>query len=170
MLLGRSEVGKTILLQQLRAEGNVPKNSTSTNSWALRLGHKPNPKFVNKEQIHRYPVDVSEWSYEPPKSSKTLQSNGVVTFRTWDFDRLQKEFQQVPQYFLSRRSICIIVWKLTDGEIAINEIHHWLLAVHARAPNTTCIIVGTHLDSVQENIQRFPDGYLGNFERMVQQR
>lgn len=30
------------------------------------------------------------------------------------------------------------------------------------------IIVGTHLDCVEENIQRFPDNYLENLERIIQ--
>jgi GTPase SAR1 family protein len=138
MLLGRSEAGKTSLLNQLRQEGQVPKGSLQTDNWSARLGYPTKassktgststPKFGNL-------VDVSEWNYEPSRSStKSISSisktDGPVTFRTWDFDRLQKDFQQVPHYFLTRRSICLIVWKVTDGEIALNEIHEWLLAIH----------------------------------------
>ncbi|KAI6202441.1 Protein kinase domain containing protein [Aphelenchoides besseyi] len=174
MFLGRTEVGKTALLNQLRAEGQTSKSALSNNeSWAARIGHSPSrsaskSSFSTKER--RALVDVAEWIYEPPKSSKTMKSEGSVTFRTWDFDRLQKDFQQIPQYFMTRRSICLVVWKVTDGEIAINEIHEWLLAIHARAPNTTVIIVGSHLDCVEENIKRFPDNYLENLEQIIQQR
>ncbi|KAI6219497.1 Protein kinase domain containing protein [Aphelenchoides fujianensis] len=173
MLLGRTEVGKSALLAQLRAEGQTSKAALNNESWAARIGHSPSKSaskssFSSKER--RSLVDVGEWIYEPPKSSKTLKSEGPVTFRTWDFDRLQKDFQTIPQYFFTRRSICLVVWKVTDGEIAINEIHEWLLAIHARAPNTTVIIVGTHVDCVEENIQRFPDNYLENLERIIQQR
>lgn len=138
MFLGRSESGKTSLLNQLRQEGQIPKGSLQSESWSARLDYPTKtsskssstsiPKFGNL-------IDVSEWSYEPPKnSSKSTSSvyktDGPVTFRTWDFDRLQKDFQQVPHYFLTRRSICLIVWKVTDGEIALNEIHEWLLSIH----------------------------------------
>ncbi|KAI6181608.1 Non-specific serine/threonine protein kinase [Aphelenchoides besseyi] len=157
-----------------KAEGQTSKSALSNNeSWAARIGHSPSrsaskSSFSTKER--RALVDVAEWIYEPPKSSKTMKSEGSVTFRTWDFDRLQKDFQQIPQYFMTRRSICLVVWKVTDGEIAINEIHEWLLAIHARAPNTTVIIVGSHLDCVEENIKRFPDNYLENLEQIIQQR
>uniref|UniRef100_A0A1I7S218 Non-specific serine/threonine protein kinase n=1 Tax=Bursaphelenchus xylophilus TaxID=6326 RepID=A0A1I7S218_BURXY len=172
MFLGRSEVGKSALLSQMRAEGHVAKVSLNSESWAHRMGHAASKSFsrTSMRDQRRAPLDVGEWMYEPPKSSKTLKSNGPVTLRTWDFEKLQKEFQQVPQAFLSRRSIVLVVWKLTDGEIAINEIHDWLLAIQSRAPNATVIIVGTHLDAVQENIQRFPDDYLQNFEKTLQQR
>lgn len=54
------------------------------------------------------------------------------------------------QYFLSKRSLYLVVWKITDGHRGINEILQWLVNIQARAPNSPVIIVGTHYDVVQE--------------------
>ncbi|CAD5207709.1 unnamed protein product [Bursaphelenchus okinawaensis] len=159
MLLGRSEVGKSTLLAQMRTEGHVAKISLNSESWAARMGHAPSKSFsrTSMKDQRRAPLDIAEWMYEPPKSSKTLKSNGPVTFRTWDFEKLQKSPNKCHK-------------PSSRAEIAINEIHDWLLSIHSRAPNATVVIVGTHLDAVHENIQRFPDDYLQNFERTLQQR
>lgn len=157
MLLGRSEVGKTSLLAQLRQEGTVPKGSLQADSWSARLGHSTKPASKQSgSPAQKSPsklVDVAEWTFEPPRGSTKSSTSaamtnqeGPITFRTWDFDRLHKDFQQVPHYFLSRRSICLIVWKVTDGEIALQEIHEWLLAVHVSLKeNFNYIMFGTKL-------------------------
>lgn len=142
MILGRADVGKTSLLQQLRQEGQVPKGSLQSDDWGTRLGHptktasKSSGTSGKTQPKHAKLVDVAEWTYEPPRGSTksslsaNKQDGGPITFRTWDFDKLHRDFQQVPQYFLTRRSIYLVVWKLTDGEISVNEIHEWLLAIH----------------------------------------
>lgn len=56
------------------------------------------------------------------------QSLGPVTFRTWDFGG-QREYYATHQYFLSRRSIYLVVWKITDGEAAVTDIHQWLVNI-----------------------------------------
>lgn len=68
MLLGRNEVGKTSLLNQLRQEGHVPKGILQTDSWSARLGHStkstsksgssPGQRTPNKL------VDIAEYIYE----------------------------------------------------------------------------------------------------------
>lgn len=91
-----------------------------------------------------------------------------LTFRAWDFQGVQKEFIQLQQYFFTRRCVYLVLWKVTDGELAINELHEWLLMVQARAPNATIVIVGTHADAVRENRQHFPAEYLEALERSIQ--
>lgn len=54
------------------------------------------------------------------------------------------------QYFLSKRSLYLVVWKITDGYKGINEILQWLVNIQARAPNSPVLIVGTHYDIMQE--------------------
>ena len=64
-------------------------------------------------------------------------------FRTWDFGG-QTEYYATHQYFLSKRSLYIVVWKITDGEKGMNEIQQWLINIQARAPNSPVIIVGKY--------------------------
>ena len=115
----------------------------------------PNKKPIGEDAV-KYPVDVWEWSYEPKKkSSKTVQDegtnfSGALTFRVWNFsgltviDRIlkanglflflfltfkQEEAVPVQQYFYTRRALYIVMWKVTDGELALNEIYEWLLLI-----------------------------------------
>ena len=64
----------------------------------------------------------------------------------------------------------LVLWKATDGDIAMNEIHEWLLFIQSRAPNSVVIIVGTHFDAVEENLSRFPKDYLETLYRSIQER
>lgn len=54
------------------------------------------------------------------------------------------------QYFLSKRSLYLVVWKISDGQRGIGEILQWLVNIQARAPNAPVLIVGTHYDVIQE--------------------
>jgi hypothetical protein len=88
-------------------------------------------------------VDIGDWTYE--KRTKSQNSFGPVVFRTWDFGG-QQEYYTTHQYFLSRRSLYLVLWRIADGEKGINEIQQWLINIQARAPNSPVIIVGTHHD------------------------
>lgn len=55
------------------------------------------------------------------------------------------------QYFLSKRSLYLVLWKITDGHKGLAEILQWLGNIQARAPNSPVIIVGTHFDAVGES-------------------
>jgi serine/threonine protein kinase/GTPase SAR1 family protein len=72
---------------------------------------------------------------------------GSITYRTWDFAG-QREYYATHQYFLSRRALYLVCWKLTEEEKGINEIHHWLSNIQTRAPGSPVIIVGTHQDQL----------------------
>ncbi|KAH7717085.1 LRK-1 protein [Aphelenchoides avenae] len=174
MFLGAPGVGKTQLLLQMRTEGQFSKKSIQSESWSRRLGHSPTrgTPMHTAQSGSDYPVDVSEWTYAPRKSSSKGESNGngPITFRMWDFNGLQKECHTITQYFLSRRAVYLVVWKVTDGEIAMNEIHEWLLTIQARAPNATVVIVGTHSECLRENAQRFTPEFIDDLERIIQHR
>ena len=54
---------------------------------------------------------------------------------------LQKEYYATHQYFLSKRSLYLVVWKLTDGEKGVNEIQQWLVNIQVHnLEYTTCHI------------------------------
>ncbi len=42
---------------------------------------------------------------------------------------LQREYYATHQYFLSKRSIYLVVWKVTDGEKGVNDILQWLVNI-----------------------------------------
>lgn len=59
------------------------------------------------------------------------------------------------------------MWKLTDGEAGIDEIHQWLVNIQARAANSPVIIVGTHYDEIVANEKKFPPDYLNHLQQMI---
>ncbi|XP_050296551.1 leucine-rich repeat serine/threonine-protein kinase 1 isoform X5 [Anthonomus grandis grandis] len=145
MIVGVQGIGKTSLLEQLRQEGATRKRPEH---WGKRMGNKNiNIKTSRGTTLSTVGVDIGDWVYEKKIRNQSL--HGPVTFRTWDFGG-QKEYYATHQYFLSKRSLYLVVWKISDGHRGINEILQWLVNIQARAPNSPVIIVGTHYDVVQE--------------------
>jgi GTPase SAR1 family protein len=52
----------------------------------------------------------------------------MISDRTWDFGG-QREYYATHQYFLSKRSLYLVVWRIPDGQRGINEILHWLVNI-----------------------------------------
>ncbi|XP_063987510.1 leucine-rich repeat serine/threonine-protein kinase 1 [Diachasmimorpha longicaudata] len=148
MIVGIQGIGKTSLLEQLRQEGEVPNKKRSAEHWAKRMGNKNiNTKTARGTTISTVGVDIGDWVYE--KKVRGQSSHGAVYFRTWDFGG-QKEYYATHQYFLSKRSLYLVVWKITDGFKGVFEIFQWLVNIQSRAPNSPVIIVGTHYDVSNE--------------------
>ncbi|KHJ44662.1 kinase domain protein [Trichuris suis] len=167
MIVGVQGIGKTSLLEQLRAEGTVPKRRSSE-GWARRMGSKSiNQKTATGRNISTVGVDVNEWTYQPRRQKGRVRV--PITFRTWDFGG-QREYYATHQYFLSKRSIYLVVWRLTDGDSGIAEFAQWLINIQARAPNSPVIIVGTHLDAVNSNRKIFPPLYVDTMQKVIRER
>ncbi|KAH0560147.1 leucine-rich repeat serine/threonine-protein kinase 1 [Cotesia glomerata] len=148
MIVGIQGIGKTSLLEQLRQEGEVPNKKKASEHWTKRMGNKNiNTKTAKGTTISTVGVDIGDWIYE--KKVRGQSSHGPVYFRTWDFGG-QKEYYATHQYFLSKRSLYIVVWRIIDGLKGINEIFQWLVNIQSRAPNSPVIIVGTHYDVSNE--------------------
>ncbi|KYM96488.1 Leucine-rich repeat serine/threonine-protein kinase 1 [Cyphomyrmex costatus] len=130
MIVGIQGIGKTSLLEQLRQEGEVPNKKKASEHWAKRMGNK---------NINAKTAKVRGQS-----------SHGQVYFRTWDFGG-QREYYATHQYFLSKRSLYLVVWRITDGFKGVSEIFQWLVNIQSRAPNSPVIIVGTHYDVSYEH-------------------
>ncbi|MFH4976292.1 hypothetical protein AB6A40_003001 [Gnathostoma spinigerum] len=169
MIVGVQGIGKTSLLQQLRLEGVVSRQAHPNDSWSRRMSRSTNgEKTAKGANISTVGVDISEWTFEP-KKGKGEVSFGPLTFRTWDFGG-QREYYATHQYFLSKRSLYIVVWKSTDGEAAIPDVHQWLINIQARAPNSPVIIVGTHIDQILANLDRFPPNYLEELHNLIREQ
>ena len=84
-------------------------------------------------------VDIVKWSYRPSFRKPTF------TFSLWDFAG-QEEYYATHQVFLSKRSLYLAVWNVTNGEKGILELKPWLNNIILRTPGSQILIVGTHLD------------------------
>lgn len=151
MIVGVQGIGKTSLLEQLRHEGGSSRLS-SHDDWARRMGNQTGtPSRVGQRNMSTVGVDIGDWTCERRGGNSRNSSRGPVVFRTWDFGG-QREYYATHQYFLSKRSLYIVVWRILDGQRGISEILQWLVNIQARAPNSPVIIVGTHYDLVHERI------------------
>ena len=85
-------------------------------------GERPNISTVG--------IVVSDWTYyKRVKQSQTALKS--ITFMTWDFSG-QEEYYATHQYFLSRRSLYLVVWNATHGMKGAEEIKPWLLNIQVR--------------------------------------
>ncbi|KAG7298401.1 hypothetical protein JYU34_018023 [Plutella xylostella] len=141
MIVGLQGIGKTSLLECLRQESAIVHRRKPTEHWAKRMGNKA----ARRGNMSTVGVDIGTWIYEKSRSNRP-----PVTFRTWDFGG-QQEYYATHQYFLSRRSIYLVVWKVTDGKAGLAGAIQWLRSIQARAPGSPVIMVATHYDQVSNS-------------------
>lgn len=140
MLVGYAERGKSTIVAALQGE---------------KYDGKPSSRTVG--------VDVSDWSYSP-----TLFFNKTkFHFSIWDFGG-QEEYYATHQCFLSKRSIYLLVFNLTHQDAGVQELKPWLNNIALRAPGSCVIIVGTHLDLMQDRKATTVSGILHKVKRLVQ--
>lgn len=162
MVVGVAGIGKTTLLGQMRQEtsSGQHKNALQQDHWAKRMAFQNAGPSASKSSagsglqksgkpISTVGVDIGSWVLEPRGAR-----NGPVILRTWDFGG-QREYYATHLYFLSKRSLYLVVWNISDGEKGLNEIVQWLVNIQSRAPQSPVIIVGTHYDLISE---KFPPG------------
>ena len=89
-------------------------------------------------------VDVSEWWYHPSVGRRAFH------FSIWDFGG-QEEYYATHQCFLSQRSLYLLLFNLLHGDKGVEELRPWLNNIALRAPRSCVIIIGTHLDEVQDD-------------------
>ncbi|CAL4058692.1 unnamed protein product, partial [Meganyctiphanes norvegica] len=165
MIVGVQGIGKTSLLEQLRQEGTGSYKKKPVEHWAKRMGNKNiNTRTSRGTSMSTVGVDIGDWIFE--KKIRGSSNHGPVIFRTWDFGG-QKEYYATHQYFLSKRSLYLVVWKISDGEKGVNEILQWLVNIQARAPNSPVLIVGTHYDLVKE---KFPPSWSEDLQQIIRDR
>lgn len=159
--------------------GSGGGNSGSVDHWAKRMGNKNiNPTGCGVS-LSTVGIDIGDWTFEKKLikgqqhqhhhghgASASSSVHGPVVFRTWDFGG-QTEYYATHQYFLSKRSLYLVVWKITDGERGMNKIHQWLINIQARAPNSPVIIVGTHCDVVRDE---FPPSFSDYLQQRIREK
>ncbi|KAK3593623.1 hypothetical protein CHS0354_025515 [Potamilus streckersoni] len=139
MIVGQFKIGKTSLLEQLRKKGNTFSKSTH---FVERMGNQKGGNKTKKgEMLSTVGIDINDLTLDG--------KSGKVHFRTWDFGG-QKEYYATHQYFLSPRSLYLVVWNLKDGYPGVDDLRQWLVNIQANASGAPVIIVGTHLDEVKK--------------------
>ena len=115
----------------------VGKQAVGKSTIVARLHNK---EIGNKSTVC---IDISEWKYAPANNKKTFH------FSIWDFAG-QEEYYATHQCFLSKRSLYLLVWNVTEGDAGVADLKPWLNNISVRAPDSCIIVVGTFLDKVSE--------------------
>ncbi|CAI2297514.1 unnamed protein product [Caenorhabditis sp. 36 PRJEB53466] len=147
MILGSDGVGKSTVWEALSKEAVQKRQPIQSETGVIRQ---------------------AEWKFEA-KRAKGDKVLGPVGFSVIDFGG-QREYHSTHQYFLSKRSLNVVLWKITDGDEALAQLDTWLINIHARAPNSTVILVGTNLDQVNANSSKFGPGFVDKMEQKVRSR
>ena len=92
-------------------------------------------------------VDVSEWKFSPSYKKKEF------TFSIWDFAG-QEEYYATHQCFLSKRSLYLLCWNITECDKGITDLKPWLNNISLRAPGSSVVVVATFLDKMSEEDRR----------------
>jgi len=133
MFVGKENAGKTSLSFYLQNNKKMEKPPLSTdgidiNTWEIPFSS------MSAELSDKYMQD--NWSNKP------------VSFSVWDFAG-QEVYYSTHQFYLSRRSMYIVVFSLNDPDITAgnySRVLYWLQSVNAQAKGAPIIIVGTRLD------------------------
>jgi len=128
MFVGVQGIGKTTLLTQLRREEGCRTPTTGCH-WTQRMHSSSEVKNKDHkgQNISTVGVDIGDLVIR--------RRDGEVVFRTWDFGG-QREYYATHQYFLTKRSLYLVVWRLTDGEKGVAEILQWLINIQV-----ICILI-----------------------------
>ena len=111
------------------------------------------------DDISNEPTDgvvISEWKYSPARYRITFN------FNIWDFSGQQK-YYPVHKYFMSQRSLYLLVWNITEGDAGVADLKPWLSSISLLAPDSCVIVVGTFLDKVSKE-----DRQTGKIESLLQ--
>ena len=110
------------------------------------LGRKV--KETDNQSIVR--SEVNEWTCKGGAGSP-------IQFTLWEFGG-QDMYYATHQCFFTKRSLYLLLWKMTDRREGIAEVKSWLDNIAAHVPGSRVIVIGTHYDRLsEEEKEKVPD-------------
>ena len=97
-------------------------------------------------------IEVNEWTCKG-------DAGPPIQFTLWDFGG-QDVYYATHQCFLTKRSLYLLLWKMTDWKNGIAELKPWLDNIAARVPGSRVVIIGTHYDRLSEEEREKAPDYL----------
>ena len=95
-------------------------------------------------------IEVNEWTCKG-------DAGPPILFTLWDFGG-QDVYYATYQCFFTKRSLYLLLWKMTDKRKGIAELKPWLDNIAARVPGSRVVIIGTHYDRLsEEEREKVPD-------------
>uniref|UniRef100_A0A7N6BXJ9 non-specific serine/threonine protein kinase n=1 Tax=Anabas testudineus TaxID=64144 RepID=A0A7N6BXJ9_ANATE len=94
-------------------------------------------------------ISTSTWELDKASGGKNSDS---VAFNIWEIGG-QASMSTVNQCFFTDKALYVVIWNLALGEEAVANLQTWLLNIEARAPNSAVVVVGTHLDLIDNKFR-----------------
>lgn len=132
ILVGDGSVGKSSLLQALR------KGEESVRRSFLLGQRYPFPQSSSELPL-THGIDVETLIMLHPASPGRFLALSI-----WDFGG-QDLYQATHQFFLTRRSVYLLVWNARQGP-EVCRVRFWLETIRALAPDASVLLVATHAD------------------------
>jgi len=102
-------------------------------------------------------IEIQTPTIEHPLVKEKLQEKARLELSVWDFAG-QIEYYQNHHYFISNRTLFLVLWKMDQGERGLAGLEFWLRSLSSHLPRAdpsskevyySILIVGTFLDKVK---------------------
>ena len=135
----------------LIGEGNVGKTSL-VEAMAAKPDERSAVFIKDRETTHG--INLGQLKLDHPSGDEAKR----ITLNTWDFGG-QDVYRITHQFFFSKRSLGLLVWRPREGEEA-GAVKGWLKRIRLRVPDARVILVSTHADEPRQ-----PEIDYGELER-----
>jgi len=150
LVVGQENVGKTTLIAH------------------LLKGLGPKEKGGKKEVIlpPETPGDKPGISISPPVVTRVGDIPHDISLQFWDFSGAEV-FLSTHQFFLTERALYVVVCNVTVP-LEQTRVMQWIKMIRFYAPNSSIVVVGTHLDTVKQSRRKEASGFFT--EELMQSR
>lgn len=124
-----------------------PRQGKSTLLELLQAGRAAQPAPPGVEATIR----TSKWELQRPAGVRAKKVESIE-FSVWDIGG-PAGLATVNQCFFTDKALYVVVWNLALGEEAVASLQFWLLSIEAKAPNAVVLVVGTHLDLIENKFR-----------------
>lgn len=168
VVVGQENVGKTSLLRRLRALKETSSKRTIT-PLRRTQPHASTSSLLAPSTISTDGIDIESvsFSHQPEAGGNRVQ----IELSTWDFAG-QEIYYTTHQFFLSDRSVFLVVFDLRYDVQQHSRIEFWLESIKIRCgPKCPVVLVGTHADDkkykeeavLQTQLQDIANEFSGRF-------
>ena len=117
-----------------------------------------NQELSNQECNLR--VYVNEWECRPNITKR------AVRFRIWIFNSLE-DYISTYKCFLSQHSLYLLLFNLKRESEGLHELKYWLESISQKAPCSSVMIIGTHVDEIPHQDYHNSDHLLLQQAKMI---